>query len=95
MRGRIKLLAAASLLPLCGLSCVHHHHHDEPPPEVAVEPVPQGYVYYYDPYYYQGHYDHDYWYWHDREGRAHREVREEHERRVREHPRSEEREHGR
>jgi len=90
MRGRMILFAAAALVPLGGFACGHHHHHEEPPPDVVVEPVPQGYVYYSDPYYYQGHYDRDYWYWRDREGRGHREAREEHERRVREHPRYEE-----
>lgn len=89
MTAKSLLLAAAGLVPLAALAgCeVHHHHHDEP--VVSVEPAPDGYVYYSDPYYYQGHYDRDYWYWNDHEGRMHREFREEHERHVREHPRYE------
>jgi hypothetical protein len=88
MRANPILSAAVSLLPLALLGgCAHHHHHDDQPgPVVSVEPVPDTYVYYSDPAYYHGHYDHDYYYWNDREGRAHREMRDEHERHVREHP---------
>jgi hypothetical protein len=84
------LLVAAGLLPLAG--CVGHHHHYDEGPVVTVEPAPSGYVYYSDPGYYGGYYDHDYWYWHDRDGHMHREFRAEHERRVREHPAYERRE---
>ena len=83
------LFLSAGLLPLAGCEG-HHRHHEEPQPVVTVEPAPTGYVYYSDPGYYNGYYDHDYWYWHDREGRAHREMRDEHEGHVREHPRYEE-----
>lgn len=38
----------------------------EPPPPPP-EPVPVGYVYYSDPYYYDGWYDGPYWYWRDRD----------------------------
>ena len=87
MTAKTLLFAAAGLLPLAAIGgCEGHHHHEEPGPVVSVEPAPDGYVYYSDPYYYQGHYDRDYWYWNDRDGRAHREMRDEHERRVREHP---------
>jgi len=67
--------------------CVEHHrYHEEPVATVTVEPVPEGYVYYSDPYYYRGHYEGDAWYWRDRDGHDHREVRDEHDRRMREHP---------
>ena len=87
-----KFWAAAGLLPLAALAC-EIHHHEEPPPPVAYEPVPEHYVYYSNPYYYQGHYDHDYWEWRDPEGRNHREARDEHEQHAREHPRYEHDEH--
>jgi hypothetical protein len=88
MLGKILILAAAGLLPVAILGC-EHHHYDEPASTVAYEPVPAGYTYYNDPYYYQGHYDNNYWYWRDQQGRSYREGREEHERHVHEHPRYE------
>ena len=85
------LLLTLGFLISAGCSESHHHPRREPPPPVVVEPAPAGYVYYYDPGYYGGYYDRDYWYWHDRGGRMHREIRQEHERHLAEHPRYEDR----
>lgn len=52
------------------------------PAEVDIGPaVPAGYVYYNDPYYYNGWYDGPYWVWRDRGGRYWHERREFHDQR--------------
>lgn len=79
-------LIAVGALPLALAACEEHHHPEEPVETVSYEPVPQGYVYSNDPYYYRGRYDNDYWTWRDEKGHFHREARVEHERHEHEHP---------
>lgn len=85
MVAKTLVLIAAGVLPLATVAC-EEHHHPEPVETVSYEPVPEGYAYYSDPYYYHGHYDNDDWTWRDDKGHYHREARAEHERHVHEHP---------